>query len=892
MLSSNVDNALLLSAQLKQIDRSHTVIILDRLSQLNSKICDSSHLLFIDADMLHTDLSDFKVIRTYAAHLPIIVLITQEQVEIAMDLQLAGAQNYLLKNTYSPNILQKAVTIATSRLTDAKGNDDYTGTLGNITTRNVQALDSTLEANAVMEAIKDCFLMVNKHWIVTYWNTEAEKVLGKKRSEIVGKNLWKKIEVIPSKFFDMYNQALTEQTPVHFIDYFQPFQKWFEISAYPLRNGLAIYFKDITENRNHELELLQTKNQKEALINSTNDLIWAVDRDLRLTAGNESFRLLVSKFTGRQIQEGELLLEDDGRTNLADIFRQYYNRALEGELFSVELSTLLPGTRTFVSFELAFHPIKDPYLSSITGAACYARDVSERKAAEKMLSRQNKLLKVKTTQLQKITNQLRKVMNSSLDVICTIDLQGKFVQVSDACYRVWGYKPEEMIGRPYITFVEENDKEATIAVGQQLAQGEDIISFENCYKHKDGHSVPIIWSAHQDQEDELVYCVGKDASELKKTLQEKEQKEHVLSSLVKNGADMVGIIDLDTQYKFVSPNVTSLLGYQPDFFYGKTALSLIHEDDIAKVLPSLEKITNTRELRVEHFRFKDVNGNYKWIETILTNQLDNPYIKGIVFNSRDITHIKEREFERELIIRELTKINNDLKQFTFITSHNLRAPLSNLMGILQIVDYDSLTEYNRQLLQMINTSTANLSQTIHHLVQILIIKNNVNIEKEPVVIKEVFERVSSLFISETNDLTAKVETDFKASIIHTNKAYLESIFVNLLSNSIKYRSPNRLLKIKVDSELKSNGDLVIQFTDNGLGIDLSRYKDRIFGLYQRFHENTEGQGIGLFIIKAQVNAMGGTIDLKSTIDKGTTFTITFNQAMANSRPLKQLNAGL
>jgi signal transduction histidine kinase len=114
----------------------------------------------------------------------------------------------------------------------------------------------------------------------------------------------------------------------------------------------------------------------------------------------------------------------------------------------------------------------------------------------------------------------------------------------------------------------------------------------------------------------------------------------------------------------------------------------------------------------------------------------------------------------------------------------------------------------------------------------------------------------------------------KVPLLNTNKAYIESIILNLLTNSIKYKSENRKLKITVTAE-QVDENLYITFKDNGIGIDLERNKDKIFGLYQRFHNYPDSKGLGLYLVKSQVETMGGTISVESEVNKGTLFTLTF-----------------
>src|SRR5690606_12306178 len=245
---------------------------------------------------------------------------------------------------------------------------------------------------------------------------------------------------------------------------------------------------------------------------------------------------------------------------------------------------------------------------------------------------------------------------------------------------------------------------------------------------------------------------------------------------------------------------------------------------------------------------------------------------------RDITEEKKQEKEKEQLIRELTQNNKDLKQFSYITSHNLRAPLSNLTGLLNLIEDIPIDNPElKEILDGFSRSTFLLNETINDLVKVVIIKDNPSIQKEEVNIRDDFENVFnqlSLLISLHKPII-KIELD-KASVLKINKSYLESILLNLLTNAIKYRAAERKLRISVNSK-KVDGSVVIIFRDNGIGIDLERNRDKIFGLYQRFHNYSDSKGLGLYLVKSQVESMGGTISVESTVDKGTTFTLTFKK---------------
>ena len=334
----------------------------------------------------------------------------------------------------------------------------------------------------------------------------------------------------------------------------------------------------------------------------------------------------------------------------------------------------------------------------------------------------------------------------------------------------------------------------------------------------------------------------------------------------------------------MNENYTKMLGYenlQDENL--DTWKSNIHPNDVDKVWAGVASIleNNTDRYWKSEYRYKKANGDYAYIFDqgyIIVDSENNPV--RFVGAMQDFTDRKKIEEEREVIIKELIKSNNDLKQFSFITSHNLRAPLSNILGIFQLLDTSGMDEVNTQLLNLINTSALQLQETIKDLSDIIVIRNQSEVKNEIFKIENIFENICKIYLNTIKDISHSIKTDFQAKEVLLHKPYVESIFINLVSNAIKYRSSKRPLELSITTFANEQDELVIKFSDNGIGLDILRLKDRLFGLYQRFHNHTEGKGLGLFIVKSQVAAMGGSIALESEEDRGTTFTIIIPNALA------------
>lgn len=257
--------------------------------------------------------------------------------------------------------------------------------------------------------------------------------------------------------------------------------------------------------------------------------------------------------------------------------------------------------------------------------------------------------------------------------------------------------------------------------------------------------------------------------------------------------------------------------------------------------------------------------------------------KGAVIAHRNITERKlleqQRESEhkeKEQLILELTKNNNDLLQFSFIISHNLRAPLSNLLGLLSLIeDLKIEDEYLKQIINGFNQSTNALYKTMNDLQKIIVIRSQPSINQEEINLSEIIEDV----LSQINDLVIETQPIIKIHFdrtptIYFNRTYMESILMNLFTNSIKFRAPDRTLNISLYAKTYTD-KFLLTYTDNGIGVDVNRHKERLFGLYQKFHNHPEGKGFGLFLIKSQIESLGGKIKMESTVNVGTKFTIEF-----------------
>ena len=262
-------------------------------------------------------------------------------------------------------------------------------------------------------------------------------------------------------------------------------------------------------------------------------------------------------------------------------------------------------------------------------------------------------------------------------------------------------------------------------------------------------------------------------------------------------------------------------------------------------------------------------------ELVFQNQEKEKRAAELIIANEELLFQNE---QKEKMTADLIQRNKDLEQFTYIISHNLRAPVANIIGLSYRLQQTGLpNELRNQIGAGLTTSVTKLDEVIRDLNDILKIRQKVDESKQLINLTKFAVDIQLSIEKMIENENAVILWNFtEAEEIVTIKSYLHSIFFNLISNSLKYRQPAVPPMIKITSQ-KTNGKIVLLFEDNGIGIDLSTVGEHVFGLYKRFHSDmAEGKGMGLYMVKTQVESMGGKISISSEVNKGTQFRIEFN----------------
>lgn len=365
-----------------------------------------------------------------------------------------------------------------------------------------------------------------------------------------------------------------------------------------------------------------------------------------------------------------------------------------------------------------------------------------------------------------------------------------------------------------------------------------------------------------------------------RTAELKESRDFV-KRITDTSPDITYIIDLrQTQITYVSKAATSL-GYQPDTIYamGRDVFKkLIHPEDYEERMVNLMEMRGMKseEVRESEFRIIDVQGKWHWINNRSTvfkyDETERPgQILGIM---QDVTQKKEAEnayYSERKRNEELKRINEVMDTFVYAAAHDLKAPISNLVLLTEAIDLTPDNNLRLELQKKYKPIINILNKTISGMINVLSIEKKTGSAARLNSFEKIFSVVTTELRERITEAQSVIETDFSQcpEIVYI-ESYLLSIFRNMISNALKYRHTERKLKLEISTE-RHGYYTVVNFRDNGIGIDLGSFGDDLFKPFKRISTASEGTGIGLHLVRNMVTKNGGKIEVRSSEGTGTLF---------------------
>ena len=476
----------------------------------------------------------------------------------------------------------------------------------------------------------------------------------------------------------------------------------------------------------------------------------------------------------------------------------------------------------------------------------------------------------------------RQIVETAQEGIWTIDANEKTNFVNKKICEMLGYTPEEMMGKELYDFMDAEGKEYAMECMERRRNGVKE-NLDIRYVTKGGEdlwaniSANPIFDATGNYEGSLAMVTDI----TKRRIDEKAVK--------KSEANLRAIFDnTDSAYILIGNELTiisfnALAQRYSEEINGQTLGTGAHisnyfsEERWLFIKEIIARAAAGENVGYELSHTKS-DGSVIWNKVRWLNVKNSENKSwGFILVNKDITEEKIAALELERITADLIQHIKDLEQFTYIISHNLRAPVANIIGLSDMLGEPDLDpDMKRAVVERVSASIKNIDTIIQDLNHILQARELMIEKRETVYFNELVETIKTSIHNTVVDEKVQFDCCFdEVEAMFTIRSYLYSIFYNLASNSIKYRQVGVAPVISIKS-YKVGDKIELRFKDNGKGIDLDKNAGELFGLYKRFDTTMEGKGMGLFMVKTQVGSLGGTIQIKSKLGEGTEFVIQFD----------------
>ena len=617
------------------------------------------------------------------------------------------------------------------------------------------------------------------------------------------------------------------------------------------------------ERLHAEDTISQNQANLKALVENAQEAIWSVDYEMNLTVCNTAFKQLFYNLMGKHVELGMYLT-----SFLPEYHRKYwldkFQKAIRGERQSLEEQYVINGRKTI--FEVNISPIvRDTGV--INGVSFFAKDVTEKRIA------------IET--IRNSEQQYRNLIENMTEGVLYANSAGELEFANEQFYNMLGYKVEELSGKNIYDFIFSAD-EANIIKEKISIQNEDISdSFKLELKRKSGehiwvniHGTPLI-----DDNGNNIGSISTitDITERKITEERVKESEKRYRNLVNTMHEGILYLNDEKIIQFANPRFCTMLGYKEEELINQKLIDIVQNKDLEKHILDCFSEPDT-EVEKTETQLKRKNGSEIWVlvNSSLQKNEDNELI-GLL---NTLTDISDQKYAEE----KLKVINQELNTFVYKSSHDLKGPLSSIIGLTDLANREISDVTAKQYIDMIKQGAGRLDKILMDLLDTIKIKegsistNDINFT----------EMMGEILISMEHCLNydrLKFTTDIsQKGKFFSDKKILTSVLQNLIDNSIKYQDtnkPNSFVSITIKDE--KNG-IKVEIEDNGLGI-MKGAQDKVFNMFYRANLNSKGTGLGLYIVKNAIEKLGGHIDLISSEGVGSRFIIFVPNAIPVPEPI-------
>jgi PAS domain S-box-containing protein len=720
-----------------------------------------------------------------------------------------------------------------------------------------QAHKQEMQHRAIIENGFDMVGMVDEQGVYTYVGGATQRILGYWAEELVGRSAFDFIYPDDRAMAQTCFGLLATQDVVSIPDFrFRTASgewRWLEASVNShLEDGTKSYVvssRDITERKRSSLAQAESEQRFRALFDNDTSLAVFLTPDGRILDANPA---LLSFLKKRKKDVINLPLADFLPQEVRSLFEKAQIKAVSGSKVSFETRVQIEGEA-----EKTLKVTKTPLVvnGELIGVYGTVRDITEMATAQHLIKHQ--------------AAQLNTLLESISDAFISLDKDWALTYINSRAEQLLGISSEGALGVSVWRFFPEEVDGVFQQNYQRAIDTGETVRFDAYFERQQ------LWLELKA----YPFAGGLSVLFTDITKRMEDEKQLKLLALVARGTDN-GVIITDTQGRteWVNDAFIKHTGYSLEEMVGRTPGSVLQgpETDPTTVSFIRERMQRQVPFSVTILNYKK-SGKKLWFAMDITPIHDEAgQLTQFVAIQQNITYRKEAEASQAAMTQDLYRHNRDLQQFTYVISHNLRAPLANALGLAKVLTkVDKNTDVFATALTNLRQSMVQADDVLKDLNLVLSIRDKKDmLALEPLVVEDICQQAIRDLKDTLRACGGQVALDIEDHLVtRGNRAYLYSIFYNLLSNSIKYRSEERNLQVDIMCCTGAHGGVTITFTDNGSGFDMFKAGSDVFQLYKRFHTNQRGRGIGLFLVKTHVEAMGGKIEVTSEVNFGTRFTI-------------------
>ncbi|MET3291170.1 UNVERIFIED_CONTAM: two-component system sporulation sensor kinase A [Brevibacillus sp. OAP136] len=695
----------------------------------------------------------------------------------------------------------------------------------------------------ILDRITDGFFAVDERWCFTYVNSEATRLLFRSREDLLGKNVWGEFpEAVDLTFYDHYQRAIREQTPVAFDAFFPPLNKWFDVRAYPSSTGLSVYFQDIT---NEKVAHSQKEQHYKSLFEQNPDAVFSFDLNGNYLTVNPAMERLLGYRVEEFLQQSfvPLVSEDDLEKTM-----NHYQKALTGTTQRYQTKAVHKNG-SIVYVDVTNMPII--INQEVVGVYGVAKDITERYLEQ--------------DELRKTKERLESFVHNNADAIWVIDMDDKVLEINPTFESMFGWSADSVIGKK-LPIIPDFLKDSIQTIHESVKSGSSFVGFETIRERRDGSHLHVsaTLSPITDLTGEVIGLTGicRDVSARKKAEETLHAKTKQLESFIENNVDSILIMNLDRRVVHANKAFENTFGWAKEEILGVHLYDLPfipheemevikqHEISVNQETPILgeETVRSRRDgvmLNVAFSKFPiyDADGNMDGWSVIL----------------RDITEWKKSQ----LILQNSEKLTV-AGQLAAGIAHEIRNPITVIKGFVHLMSsgFGDKEEYFR----IMSSECERIEQILSEL---LVLAKPQTIKLEPKDIRLIMLQTITLLHSQAILNNVEIVTEFDPGVVmlQCDENQMKQVFINFIKNAIEAMPSGGTIKIQIKQR---ENDIIVRIIDDGTGIP----PEILSKMGQPFYTTKEkGTGLGFMVSKRIIENHSGTIHIESEWNKGTTLEI-------------------